>query len=36
MFWEASADRVDDNSLISTSYDALAGLDSTQNLLELP
>lgn len=36
MFWEASADRTDDQSLIGTSFNALGGLDSTQNNLAYP
>lgn len=39
MFWEASADRTDGDSLIGTSFNALGGsgaLDSTQNLLSYP
>nr|AIT18888.1 chitinase [Hirsutella thompsonii] len=36
MFWEASGDRKDGGSLISTSYQALGGLDSTQNWLDYP
>lgn len=39
MFWEASGDRNDSQSLMLTSYNALggsAGLDSTQNLLSYP
>ncbi|ROV89440.1 hypothetical protein VMCG_10216 [Cytospora schulzeri] len=39
MFWEASADRNDSQSLILTSFDSLGGsgaLDSTQNLLSYP
>lgn len=36
MFWEASADRTDDQSLIGTSFSALGGIDSTQNNLDYP
>ncbi|KAK9788623.1 putative Endochitinase [Seiridium cardinale] len=36
MFWEASADKTDSNSLIGTSYSSLGGLKSTQNLLSYP
>lgn len=39
MFWEASADRTDSQSLILTSFDSLGGsgaLDSTENLLSYP
>ncbi|EPE02674.1 n42 [Ophiostoma piceae UAMH 11346] len=36
MFWEASADRTDDKSLIGTSFAALGSLDTTQNLLSYP
>lgn len=39
MFWEASADRTDSQSLISTSFGSLGGagaLDSSQNLLSYP
>jgi chitinase len=36
MFWEASADRTDDKSLISTSYSSLGSLDSSNNLLSYP
>lgn len=39
MFWEASADRTDGNSLIGTSFNALGGssyLASTNNLLSYP
>jgi chitinase len=36
MFWEASADRTDDKSLIATSASSLGGLDSTTNLLSYP
>jgi chitinase len=36
MFWEASADRTDDKSLISTSYNSLGSLDSSSNLLSYP
>ena len=36
MFWEASADRTDDKSLVGTSFAALGGLDTTQNLLSYP
>lgn len=36
MFWEASADRTDDGSLILTSSKSLGSLDSSQNLLSYP
>ncbi|KAI5465166.1 glycoside hydrolase superfamily [Mariannaea sp. PMI_226] len=36
MFWEASSDRTDSDSLIKTSYDALESIDSTQNWLDYP
>lgn len=36
MFWEASGDRTDSKSLIGTSYTALGGLDTSQNLLSYP
>ncbi len=36
MYWEASADRTDDQSLIGTSYSAFGGLAQTQNLLSYP
>ncbi|KAH8913070.1 chitinase chi18-5 [Coniochaeta sp. PMI_546] len=36
MFWEASADRTDSKSLISTSYNSLGSLDSSNNLLSYP
>ncbi|PHH77269.1 hypothetical protein CDD83_4149 [Cordyceps sp. RAO-2017] len=36
MFWEASADRKDGGSLISTSHQALGALDSSQNWLSYP
>lgn len=36
MFWEASADRTDSGSLITTSYNALGGIDQTQNWLSYP
>lgn len=36
MFWEASGDRNDTGSLLTTSYNALGSLDSTQNLLSYP
>ncbi len=36
MFWEASADRTNNGSLISASYQALGGIDATQNLLSYP
>jgi chitinase len=36
MFWEASADRVGDGSLIAASSGALGGLDRAQNLLSYP
>lgn len=36
MFWEASADRTDDGSLIQTSYKSLGSLDGSQNLLSYP
>ena len=36
MFWEASADRVGEGSLIAASFGALGGLDKGQNLLSYP
>nr|AEC16039.1 chitinase [Ophiocordyceps unilateralis] len=36
MFWEASADRKDDGSLINTSFQALGGIESSQNWLSYP
>jgi chitinase len=36
MFWEASGDRTDGKSLISTSASSLGGLDSSNNLLSYP
>lgn len=36
MFWEASADRNDTGSLLTTSYNALGSLSSAQNLLSYP
>ncbi|KAH6874177.1 chitinase [Thelonectria olida] len=36
MFWEASSDRSDSDSLIGASYQALGSLDSTQNWLDYP
>ncbi|UNI19741.1 Chitinase [Purpureocillium takamizusanense] len=36
MFWEASGDRKDGGSLISTSVNALGGLDTTENWLSYP
>ncbi|KAH8882991.1 glycoside hydrolase [Thozetella sp. PMI_491] len=36
MFWEASADGTGAQSLISTSYNSLGSIDSTQNLLSYP
>ena len=36
MYWEASADRTDDQSLIGTSYNSFGGIDQTQNLLSYP
>ena len=36
MFWEASADRTDDGSLIQTSFKSLGSLDGSQNLLSYP
>ena len=36
MFWEASGDRTDGESLISASYNALGGMDTSQNWLEYP
>ncbi|KAH6857087.1 glycoside hydrolase family 18 protein [Chaetomium sp. MPI-CAGE-AT-0009] len=36
MFWEASADRVGEGSLIGASCGALGGIEQTQNLLEFP
>ncbi|RCI14329.1 putative chitinase [Ophiocordyceps polyrhachis-furcata BCC 54312] len=36
MFWEASADRKDDGSLITTSFQALGGIESSQNWLSYP
>lgn len=36
MFWEASADRGDDGSLIRTSQQALGGLESSDNWLDYP
>lgn len=36
MFWEASADKTGADSLIGTSFNALGGLDTTQNLLSYP
>ncbi|POS80119.1 glycosyl hydrolase family 18 [Diaporthe helianthi] len=36
MFWEASGDRNDSGSLLTTSYNALGSLSSSQNLLSYP
>ncbi|KAG8165266.1 hypothetical protein KVR01_005541 [Diaporthe batatas] len=36
MFWEASGDRNDTGSLLTTSYNALGSLSSSQNLLSYP
>lgn len=36
MFWEASGDRNDSSSLLTTSYNALGSLSSAQNLLSYP
>lgn len=36
MFWEASADRNDSGSLLTTSYNALGSLSTAQNLLSYP
>ncbi|KAH8775434.1 family 18 glycosyl hydrolase [Diaporthe sp. PMI_573] len=36
MFWEASGDRNDSGSLLTTSYNALGSLSSAQNLLSYP
>jgi chitinase len=36
MFWEASGDRTDGNSLISTTWNVLGGMDSGPNLLSYP
>lgn len=36
MFWEASADRNDSNSLIKTSFTSLGSLDMTQNCIYYP
>lgn len=36
MFWEASGDRADDQSLIATSSDALGDLDRSENQLSYP
>lgn len=36
MFWEASADKTGAESLIGTSFNALGGLDPTQNYLDYP
>lgn len=36
MFWEASADKTGEESLISTAVDAMGGLDSTENCLDYP
>lgn len=36
MFWEASADRTDEKSLIRASFSALGKLDTRQNLLSYP
>ncbi|KAK3938709.1 endochitinase 42 [Diplogelasinospora grovesii] len=36
MFWEASADRNDSQSLIGTSFNNLGAIDSTTNLLSYP
>ena len=36
MFWEASADKTDSESLIGTSLGALGDLDSTLNCLQYP
>lgn len=36
MFWEASGDRNDTGSLLTTSYNALGSLSSAQNLLSYP
>ncbi|KAK3290523.1 glycoside hydrolase family 18 protein [Chaetomium fimeti] len=36
MFWEASADRVGDGSLIGASFGALGGVDKGENLLKFP
>lgn len=36
MFWEASADRTGDESLIGASFNALGGIDQSENLLSFP
>jgi chitinase len=36
MFWEASADKVGEESLIQTALQSMGGLDSTQNFLDYP
>lgn len=36
MFWEASADKTGDASLIGTALDSMGGLDGTQNQLNYP
>jgi len=36
MFWEASADRTDEGSLIGTSARGLGGLDRSENMLRFP
>jgi chitinase len=36
MFWEASADKTGDASLIGTAVNAMGGLDSTENFLDYP
>lgn len=36
MFWEASGDRTDNESLISTSLKALGGIERTRNCLDYP
>ena len=36
MFWEASADRTDDQSLIGTSFTSLGSLDTSENQLDYP
>ena len=36
MFWEASADKAGDESLITTAKNSMGGIDSTQNFLSYP
>jgi chitinase len=36
MFWEASADRTDGQSLMAASYNSLGGIDASQNNLKYP